>query len=125
MATIQPTITVLNRELDGNQNGAAILVSWLAVTENDVAAPVQYVALPDRSVQFEGTFGGATCKLVGSNDGSNYRELTDPQGNDISKTTTGDLEAVTEITRYTKPLYSGGTLQSMNCYLLCAGARRG
>lgn len=61
-----------------------------------------------RSVQFTGTFGtGGTILLEGSNDGTNYVTLTDPQGNAISKTAAG-IEAIEETTVYIRPRVSAG-----------------
>jgi hypothetical protein len=105
MATIKATVTYA----PNGQVGIAV-IQWPLVTENDTCEAVELPAWADASVQIEGTFGGATAVLKGSNDGTNYQNLTDPQGNDISKTT-ADLEQVTEVVRYMKPTFSGGTSQ--------------
>lgn len=114
MATISPTYT----KLESERNSANMLViTWTPVTEADTCAPAACGDFADRSVQFDGTFGGATVKLQGSNNGSAYADLTDPQGNAISKTSAA-LEAVMELTAYTKPVISGGTSQSLTITLI-------
>lgn len=77
-------------------------------TGDALAAP----AYADRSVQMYGTFGGATVVWEGSNEPdtpapSNYKTLTDPLGNGVSKTQPG-LSAITEATRLGRPRISGG-----------------
>lgn len=77
-------------------------------TGDALAAP----AYADRSVHVYGEFGGATVVWEGSNEPdtpapSNYKTLTDPLGNGISKTQAG-LSAVTEATRLSRPRVVGG-----------------
>ena len=57
----------------------------------------------DKSVQVVGTFNTATIALQGSNDGTNWESLSDPQGNAIEMTTTG-LKQILENTRFVRPL---------------------
>lgn len=114
MATITPTVEFLESARYSRQ---LIKVTWTAVTENDTAAAVECGDFADRSVYIGGTFGGATVVFQGSNDGTNYATLTDPQGNNISKTSAG-LEAVTELTAYARPSASGGTGQSLNVVMI-------
>jgi len=117
MATISPTYTYLaatNRHSTGG-----IVVQWTPVTSADTCAAADIVDYADRSVQVSGTFDSATVKLQGSNDGTNFVDLTDPQGNAISKTAAA-LEAVMELTAYTKPTFSGGgASQSLTVTMLC------
>lgn len=112
MATITPTVTY-----DPNGQVGVVLVEWLAATESDTCDAVELPAWTDGSVQIGGMFGSATVVISGSNDGTNYETLTDPQGNDISKTS-ADLEQITEVVRYIKPTFSGGSSQSINIHLL-------
>lgn len=114
MAVINPTIEFLENARYSRQ---LIRVTWTALTENDTAAPVDCGDFADRSVFIGGTFGSATVIFQGSNDGTNYVVLTDPQGNNISKTSAG-LEAVTELTAYARPSASGGTSQSVNVVMI-------
>lgn len=62
----------------------------------------------DRSIQFSGTFGtGGSVTLQGSNDGTNWQPLTDPQGNAITKTAAA-IEQVLESTRFIRPVVTAG-----------------
>lgn len=109
MSVIAATITSLPNKVT--------LAQWALVTENDTCSPVEYAASADRSVQIAGTFGASTVLIAGSNDGTNYVTLTDPQGNAVSKTTAA-IETLEEVTRYIKPTMSGGTGQSLTISLL-------
>lgn len=86
-----------------------IMYTWTTVIAADTASAVEAEAwAADRSVQIEGTWDSATLLLKGSNDGTNFQTLTDPQGNILSFTLSNRLEQITEITRYIKPVISGG-----------------
>lgn len=86
----------------------ARIISWTPLTSaNNVGSAMEWVHGRDRSVQITGTFDSATVILQGSNDGSIWSTLTDPQGNAISKTS-ADLEQISEATRYIRPSTSGG-----------------
>lgn len=100
--------------------GKGSLATWTALTTGDTGKPVSGVGLSDRSVQFTGTFGGATVVLEGSNDGTNWVTLTDPAGVALSFTSAG-LKQVLQITRYTRPNVSGGAAVAINCNLLVVG----
>src|SRR5687767_1915693 len=85
-----------------------LLVVWTGLDVDDSGSPVEIPGFPDRTVTIEGTFSvGGSCTLQGSNDGTNYYSLTDPQGNAITKTA-GGVELVTENTRYVRPLVTAG-----------------
>lgn len=102
MATITGTVTRPNPVYD------AWVISWPSMGNADNGTPASLLSASEKSVQVTGTFGSATVILQGSNDGSNWRTLSDPQGNAISFTSAG-LEAVLEHTRYIRPNTSGGT----------------
>ncbi len=107
MATISATYAG-RRPTDTGFTGEASVIAWPTLANGDFGAAVQYAGMGDRSIQFHGTFGtGGTVVLQGSNDGSNWYTLTDPQGNAISKTAAG-LEAVSEATAYVRPYVSAG-----------------
>ncbi len=82
------------------------LTTW-ALAVADTALPVKLGVYSDRTVQVEGTFGGASVSLQGSNDGVNYHTLTDPQGNALTFSAPG-LETVMELPFFIKPTLSGG-----------------
>lgn len=75
----------------------------------DVGAPINLPTYTDGSVQIEGTIGGATTTIKGTNEATptNWEIITDPQGNDIVKTT-ADLEQMTEIAYWLRPEVTGG-----------------
>lgn len=80
----------------------------LTFTTTDEGNPVQILDWADYSVQFQGTFGtGGTIIFEGSNDGTNYVTLTDPQGNAITKTAAA-IEQVEEAVRYVRPRVTAG-----------------
>lgn len=86
----------------------AILVTWTGLLNGDDGAPYEGGDWGDRTVQFAGTFGaGGTIVLEGSNDGTTYFTLTDPQSTAISKTAAG-LEQVVELPRYMRPRVTAG-----------------
>lgn len=88
-------------------NGA-VLYTWSGLANGDTGEPVEVPGHADKTVQIEGTFGaGGTCVIQGSNNGSQYQSLTDPQGNAISKTAAA-LEMVAEHTRYIRPNITAG-----------------
>lgn len=100
------------------------LISWSGLLNGDDGSPVEMPGSSDRSIQFVGTFGvGGTIQIEGSNDGTNYVVLTDPQGNNISKTSAA-LEMVTELTRYIRPRVTAGDgTTSLAAYLLLKKVR--
>ena len=78
------------------------------------------IVIPGRSdmcVQVVGTFDTATLTMQGSNDGTNWATLTDPQGNDIAFTSAG-IEQILEKTRFVRPLVSSvGAGTDLDVYL--------
>lgn len=104
--------------------GQAMLYTWTltaADTEGMSIAPHEF---GDRTVQFAGDFDGANATLQGSNDGTNWVALTDPQGNALTKSA-GALETVMETPRYTKVTSSGGGgSQSITISIFCRRTRR-
>lgn len=89
--------------------GAHVIV-WTGLTfaTTDDGQPLQMPGSADRSIQVTGTFGASgNCRIEGSNDGTNYVALTDPQGNALNLTAAG-IEAVQEITRFIRPRITAG-----------------
>lgn len=84
------------------------LYTWTAIPNGNTGAPIDTANFTDMTVTIEGTFSvGGSCTLQGSNDGTNYYSLTDPQGNAITKTAAG-IESVTELPRYVRPTVTAG-----------------
>lgn len=104
MAVITPTnITV-------GDDGSVVVMQWTPITfaGTDVGSAFAMAQWSDRSVQVIGTFGvGGSVRWEGSNDGTNYAVLTDPQGNALDFTT-AKIETVTEITAYVRPRITAG-----------------
>lgn len=100
MATVAHTVTPLAK-------GAA-LYTWADLANGDTGIDFSNLLLSEKTVQVTGTFGtGGTVALEGSNDGTNYETLKDPQGNSLSFTAAG-LEAVQENPRFIRPNVSAG-----------------
>lgn len=100
MATVAHTVTPLAK-------GAA-LYTWAALANGDNGIAFSNVLLADKTVQVTGTFGtGGAVALQGSNDGTNWVSLKDPQGNDLSFTAAG-LEGVQGNPRFVRPNVSAG-----------------
>lgn len=96
---------------------------WSLILAADTADVLEFPANTDRTVQIDGTFGSnGSLSIQGSNDGVTYFNLTDPQGNAITKTAAG-IETIVEMTRYIKPVMNAGDGNtSLNVTLF---ARRG
>lgn len=111
--TIAVTRTKVSEELS--------VYTWANLVLADATGAVlnrQVASFADRSVQITGTFDGATVIFEGSNDGTNFRTLTDPQGNDISKTAAA-LEQITELVLNVRPRVTGaGALTDITVILL-------
>lgn len=118
MATITATV---QRVKDGGVFDC-YLATWAGMGNADDGTPVRMAGASDRAVQIEGTFGGATVAMQGSMDGTLWQPLTDPQGNAIS-TTAAKLEQISELTRYIRPLTSGGVGTNITVRLLLKGQR--
>lgn len=112
MATITPTVIEIKA-----YGESAHLVQWLTIGDADTCTAIEMPGHTVRSAQIAGTFGSATVVIQGSNDGTNYVTLTDPQGNAISKSAAA-LEQIEENTRYLKPNSTGGTGSSTNVSVL-------
>jgi hypothetical protein len=96
------------------------LIVWSAIGNNDNGAPLALLKASDKSVQVAGTFAGATVTIQGSNDGSNWSTLSDPQGLSLSFTSPG-LKTVLEHTRYIRPVSSGGAGTNLTISMFTKG----
>jgi hypothetical protein len=95
----------------------AHVISW-TLENGETGQALEMSGSINRTIQFSGTFGvGGTVVMQGSNDGTNYVTLTDPQGNAISKTAAA-IEAIEEPTRYIRPSVTAGDgTTSLTCSL--------
>lgn len=78
-----------------------VATTWATLDNGETGDALEFCGSGDRSAQVTGTFGAAVT-IEGSNDGTTYFTLTDPQGNAISMTANG-LEQIMEITRFIRP----------------------
>lgn len=101
MATRNCTITP-------TQTNKACIATWAAMANGDVGSPVDQSQYTDKGMQVFGTFGaGGAITMQGSNDGTNWATLADPQGNALVITTAG-VKFIAEATRYIRPFITGG-----------------
>ncbi len=112
MATIQATVTGV-----GNNDRSTLLVVWAAVTESDVCQPVSYPEFADKSVHPSGTFGGASVRVYGSNNGSTFVALNDASSTAIAISSEG-IKQVLENTLFVKPDMTGGSGQTITISML-------
>jgi hypothetical protein len=106
MATIQPTVA----QVQTFGSRGAHVITWAPMTQSgsDVGAPIEMPGWADRSVQVTGTLGtGGNVRIEGSNDGTNYATLNDPQGNALDVNSL-KVEQILEITRYIRPRVTAG-----------------
>lgn len=118
MATITPTVT---KDLPGH----SYMLHWAMVTANVEGLPVELPGAADKCVHLVGAnWGGATLKVQGSNDGTNWLSLTDPQGNELSKTADA-IEQILENPRYIRVyLTTAGTAAVISAYIFCRSTMR-
>jgi len=85
-------------------------VVWTPLAAADDGAAVEMPVQSDRSVHVRGTFGGTTVTIQGSNEATptSWVTLTSPSGAPLSFSSEG-LRQVTEITRWIRPLATGGS----------------
>lgn len=114
MATVSP---VLLRTAEGVPY---ILWENIATGDTLTAYAVQGRLALNASVQFAGTFGGATAKLQTSNDGTTYADIKDVHGTTVSSTAAGQFE-FSRSAIYLRPAISGGTGDAVDVYLVLRG----
>lgn len=84
------------------------LITWSGLLNGDDGAAAQWTDFADRCFQVTGTFGaGGSLTIEGSNDGTNWSILSDPQGNPLTFTT-GRIEQALELPRYVRPRVTAG-----------------
>jgi len=92
---------------------------WSALGNADTGSPEELDRYPIHSVQFGGTFGGATAVLEGSDDGVTYFTLTgeNPSGGAdvlISCTSAQRFDFYNVVPHFIRPRTSGGSGTSLN-----------
>lgn len=118
MANIIATTTQLVGDSSIGDTGViGWLLTWANIGNGDTPMPVSaYGGYGSKSFQAEGTFGGTSVAIVGSNDGANYHGLSDPTGTTIALTA-GGLKEVLEHSLYLKPALTGGSGSSITATL--------
>lgn len=101
--------TIALTSIDRNKVSGAILISWEALGNADDGAGYPLPFAADITAQFIGTFGGATVKLQGSNDGTNWFDLTKRGGTSALSVTAAGGGLANENPAYIRPITSGGT----------------
>lgn len=101
--------TLALTSLDRNSISGAIILSWTALGNADDGAAYSLPFAADITAQMIGTFGGATVKLQGSNDGTNWFDLTKRGGTSALSVTAAGGGSANENPAYIRPITSGGT----------------
>ena len=103
MATIDLTTT------DRNKVNGAILISWEALGNADDGEAYALPFSADLTAQVIGTFASATAKLQGSNDGTNWFDLTKRGGTSALSFTSAGGASANENPAFIRPATSGGS----------------
>lgn len=121
MATINPVVSRIG-------NHTVEFFYETLTTTNDVGAaiPERFSDYADRTVQVAGTPGaGGNLRIEGSNDGSNYAALSDPQGNALN-VAAAKIEAITEVPLLTRPRVTAGDgTTDLDVAIICRRQRSG
>ena len=88
--------------------------AWPALGNADTGDSLNMGRLSDKTIQFSGTWAGATAVLQGSMDGATWFTLTDPAGVPISFTADA-MVLVSENPQFIRPVTSGGAGTSVVC----------
>ncbi len=101
MATVNPTV-------DRTQRGIITHAYTFGTGASAVGAPIAISDYPDKTITIEGTFGGATITLQGSNSNptaSQWHTLNDSRGaaNTIVKTAAA-INAILENPKFMRPI---------------------
>lgn len=113
MATKQPSL------VDISPSGKCRLATWAALANGDTGGPVDWVDFADRCFQVTGTFGAnGSVTMQGSNDGTNWSALSDPQGSALTFTSSR-IEQALELPRYVRPSVTAGDETTELTVTLC------
>lgn len=101
-------MTTINYAITNTTTSKACVATWPALVNGADGQRLDQSQYTDKSVQVSGVFGaGGNLRLLGSNDGTNWATLTDPQGNALDITAAA-IKFVSEATRYIKPQVTNG-----------------
>lgn len=100
--------TAVQKQIPESLHATCVVATWPAIPNGDDGERLELANFADRSVQVFGTFGaGGSVRIEGSNDGTNWATLTDPQGNALD-ITSAKIEAITEVVRWIRPRVTAG-----------------
>lgn len=98
-----------------HSDDGVFLASWLGLSEGETGRSVA-CQFPDRCAQITGDFGGGTCHLEGSVDGTNWVALSDLDGDPISVTAAA-LVGIRENTPWLRARVEGGDGAAVSVFL--------
>lgn len=90
---------------------------WETLTSADTATALQIHGIVSGSMQVTGTFGGGVAVLQGTNDGTNYADLLDVNGNAVSFSVAGIVDFRTSALSI-RPATSGGTADDVDVTII-------
>lgn len=98
----------------------AIVATWAALGGTDNGAPFQLPCAADLTFQVAGTFGGATCALQSSNDGTTWHTLTQRGGTGGSAMSysSAATHSCNEMPLFVRPNITGGAGSSITVTLV-------
>lgn len=111
MTVVVPTLSSL---VPSRWNNNVAVYTWAALATGDTGTPISGPGFADVSVQFGGTFGGATVTFEGSNDGTNYATLVDPFNVALSFAAAAGPIQVMPICLFIRPKITGGAGAAIN-----------
>lgn len=92
-----------------NGNRGLVSVVWSGLLNTDVGSTVELPGYADRSLQLTGALGsGGTVSIEGSNDGTNWHELGDAEGDQLVLDEASEIRNVMEMTRFIRPKVATG-----------------
>lgn len=117
MAIVSPTFDFVTA-----QAAKVPRVTWAGIVTSDTITtlPVAAQAAVAGTVQFGGTFGGATVGLQVSNDNVTYFDMKDLGGTVISATANGFFEFTTSA-MFLRPVVASGSANAINVTVVLRG----
>ena len=98
---------VQNYPVEGDQDGSTKKVTWTLTTADHTGTAVKLPEWADRTIQFGGTWGGATAIVEGSQDNVLFGGLSNAAGGAaISKTADAGPVSIIELPIYMRPRLS-------------------
>lgn len=89
-----------------------------AMAGSDVGSPQLVGERPDGSIQVVGTFDSATVAIQGSNDGTNWFDLTDETGTVIAITAAGGKMFLPRVWKIRPEVSGGGGSCDLDVYIV-------